>query len=96
MSVSATKEVCKQVKSHLRKFLNVTNLGDLHTYIGLTIERDRQNRTIYVSQADYVEKILKLSSMESCNPVSTLMLKEYATKCISTAPLDAPGKKQYQ
>ena len=33
--------------------------------------KDRQNRTMYISQQNYVEGILKCSGMEDCKLIST-------------------------
>lgn len=39
-------------------------------FVGLDITRDRPNRTLYVSQADFIKKILKRYNMADCNPAS--------------------------
>ena len=96
MAVAACKETRTLLKKHLHQHFQVTNLGDLRIYVGLSIERDRPAKTIYISQDDYVRKILKLFAMENCNAVSTPMLTVHASKRIQTPSLDDTAKKQYQ
>ena len=96
MAVAASKATRHTLKHHLRQHFQVTNLGDLHIYVGLTIERDRKSHTIYLSQPDYTQQILSSFSMTSCNPVATPMLPIHAAKKITTPPLDAPATKQFQ
>ena len=50
MAVAARKETRSMLKSHLRKHFQVTNLGDLRVYVGLTIEQDRATRKTFISQ----------------------------------------------
>ena len=74
MAVAANKITRKLVKHHLRRFISISNLGDLSIYVGLTITRDRPNKLIYISQGEYAERILKMFGMENCNSLSTPML----------------------
>lgn len=63
MAVAARKDTRRTLKQHLRKFLQVTILGDLHLYVGLKIDRNREINTIYLTQSDYTRKVLKMFSM---------------------------------
>ena len=94
MSVAANKSTRKLVKKHLRRFVEVSNLGDLSIYVGLSISRDRQKRLLYISQGDYAERTLKLFGMESCNCLSVPILPSAPNT--GGQPLDANDKKQYQ
>lgn len=42
-------------------------------FLGLSLERDRVNRSIMLSQAHYAEQILKRFGMEACAEVQTPM-----------------------
>lgn len=95
MSVAANKVTRKLVKRHLRQFLNVSNLGDLSIYVGLTITRDRPRKLLYVSQGDYAERILKMFGMDTCNSLSTPMLPSQSSPSGGHL-LDEDGKKSYQ
>ena len=45
--------------------------GPADFFIGLLIERDRQNRCLHVSQPSYVKRMLSKFNMLDCNPRST-------------------------
>ena len=47
--------------------------GEIHYLLGMAIKRDRESRTLIISQPNYVEKILRKFGMENCKPVSTLL-----------------------
>src|ERR1700728_4895098 len=47
------------------------DMGDLKDFLGVTVERNREKGTISISNASYLERILKEYNMENCNPVST-------------------------
>ena len=47
------------------------DLGEAKKILGLKICKDRKNRTLTLSQADYVEKVLQRFSMENAKAVST-------------------------
>ena len=49
------------------------DLGEISSYLGIEIKRDRKNRIISPSQSKYVEDILKKYGMENCRPISTSM-----------------------
>ena len=47
------------------------DLGEAKQILGMNISRDRKNRTLTLSQADYVEKVLQRFPMENSKAVST-------------------------
>ena len=49
----------------------MTDLGPLDSFLGLEIKRNRSERTLYLSQSHYGQKILQLHRMERCNPALT-------------------------
>src|SRR5579871_1575270 len=49
------------------------DLGEISSYLGIEIKRDRKNRTVSLSQLKYIEDILKKYGMENCRPISTPM-----------------------
>ena len=60
-----------QLQDYLVDTFKMKDLGDLKTFLGITVERDRKNRTISLSNASYLERILIDNDMEHCNGVST-------------------------
>ena len=60
-------------KKSLCDRFEMTDQGEVHYILGMSIKRDRQNRAMYISQQNYVEGILKRFGMEDCKPISTPM-----------------------
>ena len=60
-------------KKSLCDRFEMTDQGEIHCILGMSIMRDRQNRTMYISQQNYAEGILKRFGMEGCKPISTPM-----------------------
>ena len=61
------------LKAELSKRFEITDLGDIHWLLGVKITRDRQNRTITLSQGAYIESILNDFGMADCKPTLTPM-----------------------
>ena len=49
----------------------MSDLGELHFFLGVHIERDRVAHTITMHQRSYIEEVLKRFGMEDCKPIST-------------------------
>ena len=49
----------------------IKDLGELHWVIGMEVIRDRQARTLYLNQTQYIKSILKRFNMIDCHPVTT-------------------------
>ena len=49
----------------------MTDLGAAKKILGMKISRDRKNRTLTLSQVDYVDKVLQHFSMENAKAVNT-------------------------
>ena len=67
-------EKLKQVKSHLSSVFQMKDLGEPKNYLGITIQRNRQERNIVMHQADYTERVLEKFNMKECKPQSTPMV----------------------
>lgn len=52
-------EEIKKIKHELATKFEMTDLGECRYYLGMTVERDRPNRTIRLGQKAYLEKILR-------------------------------------
>lgn len=55
---AATKEQIEHVANQLSKTFELTPLGDVDHFLGLQIVRDRNRRTISLTQEPYVERVL--------------------------------------
>jgi hypothetical protein len=61
----------KRIKRQLRNRFQMSDLGPCAYYLGMFIQRDRQNRILRLSQEAYIDKVISQFGMENCNPVST-------------------------
>lgn len=84
--VAKTDEVVTEFKKGLGEHVEVTDLGELHWLLGMEVRRDRDARTIHVSQHSYIESILRRYNMEELKPLSTPM-DDKITLSTSMAPV---------
>jgi len=76
MSIGARHlETITTFKVDLRRFFEISDLGDVHWLLGIEIIRDREAHTIALSQQAYIESILKDFKMTDCNAIATPMEK---------------------
>ena len=58
-------------KACLCNKFDMVDQGEAHSILGMLINRDRATKTLFISQPNYLENILKKTGMENCKPVST-------------------------
>jgi hypothetical protein len=63
----------EELKAGLRQHVEVTDLGELHWMLGIEIKRDRDARTIHLSQRAYIDAILRRYHFDELKPLSTPM-----------------------
>ena len=66
-----SKDLINWIRMKLHKEFEMTDLGDLSTFLGLEIERNRSQRTLHLSQRTYIIKILTEYGMLASNPTPT-------------------------
>jgi len=69
-------------KVQIARHVKITDLGELHWLLGIEIKRDREQRTLHLSQCLYINSILCCYGLEDLKPVSILMDTNI---CLSTA-----------
>ncbi|CAI7845581.1 unnamed protein product [Closterium sp. NIES-53] len=67
----ADTEALAHVKSELQKRHTCTDLGELTSYLGLMINRDRAQRTITLTQSHMVQQVLQRFDFTYSSPQST-------------------------
>ncbi|CAI7811779.1 unnamed protein product [Closterium sp. NIES-54] len=82
---TADTEALAYVKSELQKRHTCTDLGELTSYIGLRITRDRAQRTITLTQSHMVQQVLQCFSFTYSSPQSTPLPAGHS---LSAPPLD--------
>ena len=65
------KDELSKLKKNLCQSFDMKDLGNAKHILGMRITRDRSNGCIYLSQSEYVCKILKRFNMENAKPLST-------------------------
>jgi hypothetical protein len=63
------KDKLLQVKEELSRKFEMKDLGDLHFFFGMEVERDRAQRLLYINQIGYLKEILKRFRMEDCKAI---------------------------
>jgi hypothetical protein len=64
--VCNNKDKLLQVKEKLSQKFEMKDLGDLHFFLGMEVERDHAQRLLYINQIGYLKEILKCFCMEDC------------------------------
>ncbi|CAI7775040.1 unnamed protein product, partial [Closterium sp. NIES-54] len=73
------------VKSELQKRHTCTDLGELRSYLGLQITRDRAQRTITLTQSHMVQQVLQCFDFTYSSPQATPLSTRHS---LSALPLD--------
>ena len=59
------------LKKSLSSRYEMTDLGEIQSYLGVNITRDRASRTMDINQTDYIESVVERFGMRDSNPVYT-------------------------
>ncbi|KAE8705939.1 putative ribonuclease H protein [Hibiscus syriacus] len=65
------KDHIEELKAQLAREFEMKDLRSANKILGMQIYRDRSNRKIWLSQKNYLKKILSRFSMQDCKPIST-------------------------
>ena len=71
--VTSSSALMGEVKSKLSKSLKITDLGEIHWILGISVHRDRPHRTLALGQEAYVEAILQRFGFGQIRPLSMPM-----------------------
>ncbi len=67
--VCNNKDKLLRVKEELSRKFEMKDVGNLHFFLGMEVERDRAQRLLYINQIGYLKEILKRSRMEDCKAI---------------------------
>ncbi|KAE8711089.1 Retrovirus-related Pol polyprotein from transposon TNT 1-94 [Hibiscus syriacus] len=67
------KDHIEELKAQLAREFEMKDLGSANKILGMQIHRDRSNRNIWLSQKNYLKKILSRFNMQDCKPISTTL-----------------------
>ena len=74
------------VKAQLSSRFEMKDMGEAQFILGVQIRRDRANRRLYLSQAEYVRTVLERFNMLDCKPVASPMAT--GVKLLKAGPAD--------
>src|SRR5262249_33114546 len=57
--IIAEKEVSDHLEKELIKELNIKEFNNIHQFLGAKIIRDRENKTLFISQESYIDRLLQ-------------------------------------
>ncbi len=57
------------IKEELSQKFEMKDLGELHFFFGMEVERNRDQRLLRINQIKYFKEILKRFLMEECKPI---------------------------
>jgi hypothetical protein len=89
---SKSKDKVEQVITDLGKVFKLRRLGPTSFLLGVSIEYDREQRTLSLSQRQYILDMLHRFKMEDCKPVSTPM--DPGSRLSSTTSSMSPSELQ--
>ena len=70
---ASTEQEMNSLKRDLEGPFEIKDLGDVHWLLGVAVTCDRKTRTVSLSQATYIDTVVKRFKMEETYPVGTLM-----------------------
>ncbi|KAH9659545.1 hypothetical protein KPL70_023885 [Citrus sinensis] len=65
------KDQVQELEAQLAREFEMKDLGPANKILGMQIHRDRNNRKIWLSQKNYLKKILRCFNMQDCKSIST-------------------------
>ena len=71
------------------------DLGDATHILGICIVQDRDNKLLYLSQTEYIEKVLKYFNMERRKVLST-PLPPFIKLCLNGCPKSNAKRLKWQ
>jgi hypothetical protein len=66
-----TLKTMNELKAALSRRFEMTDCGELHHCLGLSVSRDRRRRRLALSQTSFVREVLNRFDMSDCKPVMT-------------------------
>ena len=68
--IAENEGLCSSILNELEKKFEIT-VGVLANYVGMEIEYDTQNASIFIHQTNYIRQMLRRFNMEDATPVTT-------------------------
>ena len=90
-------QLIEKIKRKLMDQFKMTDMGDVSLVLGMQVTRDRQGKTLTISQENYTKSILERFGMADCKPSSTPGFgSELSTKQPEGTLLNKEETQRYQ
>ena len=98
IKIMALKEsgMIEQVKSELTSAFSMVDMGPVSFYLGLKVQRDRENRKIKLLQPAYINKVLSKFHFDKAYTVNTPMKESVILKQKIGGEANLSEKERYQ
>ena len=70
---SSKQELIDELKTRIKEFVEITDMGELHWLLGIEVKRDQEAHTILLSQHSYIDSIVCCFGFEDLKPITTPM-----------------------
>src|SRR5215213_6619523 len=80
MIILTGRRSAAQLERNLMRNLNIKEFHDAHYFLGAEIVRNREKRTLFLTQEAYTERLLEKWGMAQANKVSTPLSNELLRK----------------
>ena len=68
-----TKALIARFKTKIMKFVNITDMGELHWILGIEVRQICEEQKVLLCQKSYLDSILRHYGLEDLKPISTPM-----------------------
>jgi hypothetical protein len=69
--MSSKMSLVQEFKKHMANFVEITDLGEAHLFLGIQITRDRTTHTMTLSQTKYLKEIMSKFNKDKFHSVTT-------------------------
>ncbi|KAK9181573.1 hypothetical protein WN944_024711 [Citrus x changshan-huyou] len=90
------KDRIQELKAQLAREFEMKDLGPVNKILVMQIYRDRNNRKIWLSQKNYLKKILRRFNMQDCKSISTPLPVNFKLSSSMCPSNEAERKKMSQ
>ena len=70
---SLKRKLIDELKTRIKEFVEITDMGELHWLLSIEVKRDREARTILLSQRSYIDSIVHCFGFKDLKPITTPM-----------------------
>ena len=71
---SNSKEKLEEIRNCLGKAFEMKDLVEPKSFLGITIKRNKEEKSLFIHQTNYIENILQRFNVQDCKPQSTPMV----------------------